>query len=108
MIAGLVILAALLRQGRWRPWIRQTDRVHSPAVCLVLTWAVAIAIEFSRRSYHADYVEPCLAATRRQPPGKPRGYFRAAHSGYKAAEAEINVTTLQPRSSEVVADMRKP
>jgi hypothetical protein len=41
MIAGLVILAALLWQGRWRPWIRQADRAHSLAVCIVLTWAVA-------------------------------------------------------------------
>jgi hypothetical protein len=41
MIAGLIILATLLWQGRWRPWIRQADRVHSLAVCIVLTWAVA-------------------------------------------------------------------
>jgi hypothetical protein len=41
MIAGLIILAALLWQGRWRPWIRQAERVHSLAVCIVLTWAVA-------------------------------------------------------------------
>jgi hypothetical protein len=41
MIAGLIILATLLWQGRWRSWIRQADRVHSLAVCIVLTWAVA-------------------------------------------------------------------
>jgi hypothetical protein len=41
MIVGLIILATLLWQGRWRPWIRQAERVHSLAVCIVLTWAVA-------------------------------------------------------------------
>jgi hypothetical protein len=41
MIAGLVILATLLWQGRWRPWIRQAERLHSLAVCIVLTWSVA-------------------------------------------------------------------
>jgi len=41
MIAGLIILATLVWQGRWRPWIRQADRLHSLAVCVVLTWAVA-------------------------------------------------------------------
>ena len=41
MIAGLIILAILLWEGRWRPWIRQADRVHSLAVCIVLTWAIA-------------------------------------------------------------------
>jgi hypothetical protein len=41
MIAGLIILATLLWQGRWRPWIRQAERVHSLAVCAALTWAVA-------------------------------------------------------------------
>jgi len=40
MIAGLIILATLLLQGRWRPWIRQAEMVHSLAVCIVLTWAV--------------------------------------------------------------------
>jgi len=40
MIVGLIILATLLWQGRWRPWIRQADMVHSLAVCIVLTWAV--------------------------------------------------------------------
>jgi hypothetical protein len=41
MIAGLIILATLVWQGRWRPWIRQADRLHSLAMCVVLTWAVA-------------------------------------------------------------------
>jgi len=41
MIAGLIILATLLWQGRWRPWIRQAEMAHSLAVCIVLTWAVA-------------------------------------------------------------------
>jgi 4-amino-4-deoxy-L-arabinose transferase-like glycosyltransferase len=41
MIAGLVILAILLWEGRWRPWIRQAEMVHSLAVCIVLTWVVA-------------------------------------------------------------------
>jgi hypothetical protein len=41
MIAGLIILAILLWEGRWRPWIRQAERVHSLAVCIALTWAVA-------------------------------------------------------------------
>jgi hypothetical protein len=41
MIAGLIILATLVWLGRWRPWIRQADRVHSLAICIVLTWAVA-------------------------------------------------------------------
>ena len=41
IIAGLFILATLLGQGRWRPWIRQAERLHSLAVCIVLTWAVA-------------------------------------------------------------------
>ncbi len=40
MIAGLTILAILLWQGRWRPWIRQAEMAHSLAVCIVLTWAV--------------------------------------------------------------------
>ncbi len=40
MIAGLIILAILLWQGRWRPWIRQAEMAHSLAVCIVLTWAV--------------------------------------------------------------------
>lgn len=40
MIAGLIILAILLCQGRWRPWIRQAERLHSLVVCIVLTWAV--------------------------------------------------------------------
>jgi hypothetical protein len=40
MIAGLIIAAALLWQGRWRPWIRQAEMVHSLAVCIVLTWAI--------------------------------------------------------------------
>jgi hypothetical protein len=40
MIAGLIILATLLWQGQWRPWIRQAEMVHSLAVCIVLTWAV--------------------------------------------------------------------
>ena len=40
MIAGLIILATLLWQGRWRPWIRQAEMAHSLAVCIVLTWAV--------------------------------------------------------------------
>jgi hypothetical protein len=41
MIAGLIILATLLWQGRWRPWIRQAEMAHSLAVCILLTWAVA-------------------------------------------------------------------
>jgi hypothetical protein len=41
MIAGLILQVTLLCQGRWRPWIRQADKVHSLAVCIVLTWAVA-------------------------------------------------------------------
>ena len=41
MIAGLILLAILLCQGRWRPWIRQADMAHSLVVCIVLTWAVA-------------------------------------------------------------------
>jgi hypothetical protein len=41
MIAGLIILAILVWLGRWRPWIRQAETVHSLAVCIALTWAVA-------------------------------------------------------------------
>jgi hypothetical protein len=41
MIAGLIIQVTLLWQGRWRPWIRQAEMVHSLAVCIVLTWAAA-------------------------------------------------------------------
>jgi hypothetical protein len=41
MIAGLIILAILVWQGRWRPWIRQAEIVQSLATCVVLTWAVA-------------------------------------------------------------------
>ena len=40
-IAGLIIAAILLWQGRWRPWIRQADMAYGVAVCVVLTWAVA-------------------------------------------------------------------
>lgn len=40
MIAGLIILAILLWQGRWRPWIRQADMVYGLVTCIVLTWAV--------------------------------------------------------------------
>jgi hypothetical protein len=40
MIAGLLIQATLLGQGRWRPWLRQAEMVHSLAVCIVLTWAI--------------------------------------------------------------------
>jgi hypothetical protein len=40
MVVGLVIQVALLWQGRWRPWIRRTDMVHSLIVCAVLTWAI--------------------------------------------------------------------
>ena len=47
MIAGLVILAILLREGRWRPWIRQAEMVHSVAVCIVLTWVIAAGPVFS-------------------------------------------------------------
>ena len=47
MIAGLIILAALLWQGRWRPWIRQAEKAHSLAVCVVLTWAVAAGPVFT-------------------------------------------------------------
>ena len=47
MIAGLVILAILLREGRWRPWIRQAEMVHSIAVCIVLTWVIAAGPVFS-------------------------------------------------------------
>ena len=45
--AGLVILAILLREGRWRPWIRQAEMVHSVAVCTVLTWVIAAGPVFS-------------------------------------------------------------
>lgn len=41
MIAGLVIQATLLGLGRWQPWIRQAEMVHSLIVCAVLTWAIA-------------------------------------------------------------------
>ena len=47
MIAGLVILAILLWEGRWRPWIRQAEMVHSLAVCAVLTWVVAAGPVFT-------------------------------------------------------------
>ena len=47
MIAGLVILAILLREGRWRPWIRQAEMVHSVAECIVLTWVIAAGPVFS-------------------------------------------------------------
>jgi hypothetical protein len=40
MIAGLIIQVTLVWQGRWRPWIRQADMVHSVVTCIVLTWAV--------------------------------------------------------------------
>ena len=42
----------------------------------VKAWA---AIEFTRLSYHADHIEPRRTATRTQPPGSPRRYFREAH-----------------------------
>jgi hypothetical protein len=47
MIAGLILQAILLCQGRWGPWIRQADRVHSLAVCIVLTWSVAAGPVFT-------------------------------------------------------------
>jgi len=47
MIAGLVILAILLREGRWRPWIRQAEMAHSAAVCIVLTWVIAAGPVFT-------------------------------------------------------------
>jgi hypothetical protein len=47
MIAGLLILAALVWQGRWRPRIRQAEMVHSLALCVVLTWAVAAGPVFT-------------------------------------------------------------
>ena len=47
MIAGLVILATLAWQGRWRPRIRQAETAHSLAVCIVLTWAVAAGPVFT-------------------------------------------------------------
>jgi hypothetical protein len=50
MIVGLIILATLLWQGRWRPWIRQAERLHSLAVCIVLTWAVAAGPVFKATS----------------------------------------------------------
>jgi hypothetical protein len=40
MIAGLIIQAALLCQGRWRPWLRQAEMMYGLAVCIVLTWAI--------------------------------------------------------------------
>jgi hypothetical protein len=47
MITGLIILATLLWQGRWRPRIRQAEMMHSVAVCIVLTWAVAAGPVFT-------------------------------------------------------------
>jgi hypothetical protein len=47
MIVGLIILAILLWEGRWRPWIRQAETMHSLAVCIVLTWAVAAGPVFT-------------------------------------------------------------
>jgi hypothetical protein len=41
MIAGVIIQVALVWQGRWRPWTRQTEIVYGLITCLVLTWAVA-------------------------------------------------------------------
>jgi hypothetical protein len=41
MIAGIVLQAALLAYGQWRPWIRQAEMAHSLLVCTVLTWAIA-------------------------------------------------------------------
>jgi hypothetical protein len=44
MIAGLVVQAAVLWTGRWRPWLHRTDLVHSLIVCLVLTWAIGAPV----------------------------------------------------------------
>ncbi|MGH3400520.1 MAG: hypothetical protein ACRDPO_38155 [Streptosporangiaceae bacterium] len=41
MIAGVIIQAALLWPGRWRPWTRQAEIVYGLITCIVLTWAVA-------------------------------------------------------------------
>jgi len=40
MIAGLVVQAALVWQGRWRPWIQRADMTYSLVLCVVLTWVV--------------------------------------------------------------------
>jgi hypothetical protein len=40
MIVGLILQAALVWQGRWRPWIHRADMVYSLVVCVVLTWVV--------------------------------------------------------------------
>jgi hypothetical protein len=41
MAAGVIIQAALVWQGRWRPWTRQAEIVYGLITCIVLTWAVA-------------------------------------------------------------------
>jgi hypothetical protein len=60
MIAGLVIQATLLWQGRWRPWIRQTEMLHSLVVCVVLTWAVGAGPVF--KTAPADHAVKGAAA----------------------------------------------
>jgi hypothetical protein len=47
MVAGLVIQAALLVQGRWRPWTRRADMANSLVVCVVLTWAIGAGPVFT-------------------------------------------------------------
>ncbi len=47
MIAGLIIQATLLWQGRWRPWIRQAEMVNGLVTCIVLTWAVGAGPVFT-------------------------------------------------------------
>ncbi|MGH3401861.1 MAG: hypothetical protein ACRDRJ_04965 [Streptosporangiaceae bacterium] len=39
--AGVIIQAALLWPGRWRPWTRQAEIAYGLITCIVLTWAVA-------------------------------------------------------------------
>lgn len=57
MVDGLIILATLLWLGRWRPWIRQAEMVHSLAVCIVLTWAVGAGPVRTRRHHVRQAVE---------------------------------------------------
>ncbi len=47
LILGLITQAALVWQGRWRPWIHQAIMVQSLVTCVVLTWAVGAGPVFT-------------------------------------------------------------
>jgi hypothetical protein len=47
LVAGLIIQAVLLGQGRWTVTMHRVDLVHSLIVCAVLTWAIGAGPVFT-------------------------------------------------------------